>query len=87
MSDRYLNFVCGFGVGVTAALLLAPKSGTDTRKYVASGLDKGRDFIKQQSDRALDCIDRSKEAISHTAKSVNSAISKKGRSIREEVAS
>ena len=84
MNDRYLNFACGFSLGVAAALLLAPKSGADTRNYLASGVDKGRDYIKQQGGKFLD---RGKEAISHTAESVTSAIQRKGRAVKEETVS
>lgn len=62
-----LNFLTGFGVGVTVGMLLAPKSGERTREYLASMASGGIGFIKRQTDEfretALDAVERGKDVV------------------------
>ncbi len=51
-------FLAGAVIGVTGALLLAPKSGKDTRKYLARTTNDGREAM-ESSGREL--MDRGKE--------------------------
>jgi len=47
MSDnggaRAIWFLAGFSVGAVVALLLAPKSGEDTREFIGKKAGEGRD--------------------------------------------
>ena len=43
--DKFLFFLAGAGIGAVVALLLAPKSGRETREMIARTASDGRDFI------------------------------------------
>jgi gas vesicle protein len=49
MSDESNNkivwFLAGLGLGTLATLLYAPKSGRDTRRAIAAGVDDGREYL------------------------------------------
>jgi gas vesicle protein len=43
-------FLTGAMIGATAALLYAPKSGKDTRQYIADKTQAGREAVETASD-------------------------------------
>jgi gas vesicle protein len=54
-------FLVGAGVGAALALLLAPTSGAETRKYVSRRAEDGKDYLagkgknlRKQAQGALD---------------------------------
>lgn len=53
-------FVAGAVVGLAAALLLAPQSGKDTRRFISDKTQQGRDAV---SDAGKDIYDRSKDVL------------------------
>jgi len=53
-------FVAGAVVGLTAALLLAPKSGRDTRQFIADKTQQGKEAV---AETGKDVYGRSKEMI------------------------
>ena len=42
-------FLAGLGIGAAIALLIAPRTGEDTREYLRKSADKGRDYLKEHS--------------------------------------
>ena len=40
-------FIVGMGIGALVGLLFAPKSGEETREYLAGRADDGRDFAQK----------------------------------------
>ena len=71
-------FVVGLGIGVAVGLLMAPRSGEETRRLIRTKADEGSDFLRTKADEgkefvrrrgtelrdsASDLIDRGKEAI------------------------
>jgi gas vesicle protein len=44
-------FLVGIGLGAIAGLLLAPRSGEETRKYLRERSDKGLDTLNQRAGR------------------------------------
>ena len=71
-------FIVGIGVGVAVGMLLAPRSGEETREllrakadegsdYLRSKADESKEFVKRRSqelrDSATELIDRSKDVI------------------------
>lgn len=61
------NFLLGFGIGLTAAVLFAPKSGSESREYLGSKASDGTDYLLKQGqqlkDSAADLLDRGKTAV------------------------
>jgi gas vesicle protein len=45
----WANFFLGLGVGVGVGLLIAPKSGEETREYLRTKADEGKDYLKKQT--------------------------------------
>jgi gas vesicle protein len=71
-------FLVGLGVGSLIAVLFAPKSGEETRKYLAKKVGEGNEFARNQArelrDRAEDAVERGKETIAQTKKQIAAAI-------------
>jgi gas vesicle protein len=53
-SDRLLWFFAGAALGATVALLYAPQSGKDTRRYLGKKAKHGREVVSEASREALD---------------------------------
>ena len=58
-------FLTGVAVGATIALLYAPQSGRDTRKYIRKKADEGREALadagKEVMDRGRDMYDKGRK--------------------------
>ena len=61
------NFLLGFGIGITAAVLFAPKSGPESREYLGSKASDGTDYLLKQGqqlkDSAAELLDRGKTVV------------------------
>jgi len=68
----------GLGVGALVGVLFAPKSGEETRKFLADKADEGRDFAQKKArelrERADDLIERGKEAASRHRETISAAV-------------
>ena len=71
------NFLLGFGIGITAAVLFAPKSGPESREYLGSKASEGTDYLLKQGqqlkDSAADLLDRGKTVVMSQKDKVMSA--------------
>jgi gas vesicle protein len=60
-------FLAGVGVGAVVALLLAPKSGQQTRKLIAKKAEEGRDYVaskgRELRGQAEELVERGKELV------------------------
>jgi len=78
VSSKVTYFLVGLGVGALVGILFAPKSGEDTREYLAKKADEGRDFAQRKSkelrERADDLIERSKDAATRGKDSISAAV-------------
>ncbi len=61
-------FLAGVGIGAVVMLLFAPKSGEETRKYIADKAGEGRDYVaargRELRKQAEGFVDRGKEVVS-----------------------
>ncbi len=68
VSTKLLYLVAGLGIGGAVALLFAPKSGKETRKYLTDKAEDGKDYVaakgKEFYRQAEDLVDRGKDVIS-----------------------
>ena len=77
-----MNFLAGLGVGAlvgaVAALLLAPKSGSDTRDDIRSTADELKDktekMMQDLSESSEDLVRKSREVLESTKVKVQQAI-------------
>jgi len=71
-------FLAGLGVGALVGILFAPKSGEETREYLTSKADEGRDYAQRKArelrERAEDLIERSKEIMDRQKEGVAAAV-------------
>src|SRR5437868_2500133 len=82
-------FVLGLGVGVAAGMLLAPHSGEETRGFIKSKTDEGKEYLKQRAgdirDSASELVDRSKEAVGRQKDQLAQALEAGKQAYRETV--
>ena len=65
--EKALFFTLGAFIGATVALLLAPRSGEETRKFIVGKARDSADFVSSRSrnvvDRTSSYVDRGKELL------------------------
>ncbi|MFC4077026.1 YtxH domain-containing protein [Salinithrix halophila] len=96
--DLFIGAVIGGVIGATAALLLAPKSGRETRKDLYKGLETARDNLRDQSeqvsrkavevkdaatDRWIDIRESTVDTVKEVASTVEGAKEKAGRKLEK----
>ena len=98
-SDKFLFFLAGAGIGAVVALLLAPKSGretrelitrkaTDSRDFVTNKVTEGRQIVEEKSRKMSDdfttFLDKSKEAVQRQKEQLTAAFEAGKAAYREE---
>jgi gas vesicle protein len=93
-------FIVGLGVGVAVGMLMAPRSGDETRQilrakadesteFLRAKADEGRDYVRRRSsdlrDSASDLVDRSKDAINRQKDQLAMAVEAGKQAYRESV--
>ena len=60
-------FLVGVSIGAAAALLLAPKSGEQTRKLIAKKAEEGKDYVtskgREFKDQAEELVGKGKDLV------------------------
>ena len=63
-------FLVGLGIGSLIGVLFAPKSGEETREYIAKKAREGNDLARKKArevrDRVDETVERGKEIIAQT---------------------
>jgi len=71
-------FLVGLGIGALVGILFAPKSGEETREFLAQKADEGREYAQRKArelrERAEDLIERSKTAASRQKETISAAV-------------
>jgi gas vesicle protein len=71
-------FLIGLGIRSLIGVLFAPKSGEETRKYLAKKASEGNECARKQvrelRDRTEDAVERGKETIAQTKEQIATAI-------------
>ena len=98
-SDKFLFFLAGAGIGAVVALLLAPKSGretrelitrkaTDSRDFVTNKVTEGRQIVEEKSRKMGDdfttFLDKSKEAVQRQKEQLGAAFEAGKAAYRDE---
>ena len=47
--SRFMYFVAGVSIGALLGVLFAPRSGRETREYIAGRAEDGKDFLLQKT--------------------------------------
>ena len=76
--EKALFFILGAFIGAATALLLAPRSGEETRKLIASKARESADYVANRSrtvaDKTTSYIDRGKEILQQQRDQLAAAI-------------
>ena len=87
--DSLLNFFLGLGVGAGLGLLLAPKSGVETRGLIADKAGEGRDYLRERGvelrGEADELVERGKEALSRQRENLSEALDAGRQAYREKI--
>src|SRR5580658_2251854 len=75
-NNGFAYFLLGLGAGVAAGVLLAPKSGDETREFLRSKADEGVDYVRSRATEGADFVKRRSSDLKETA----TGIYEKGRS-------
>lgn len=71
-------FLVGLGIGALIGILFAPKSGEETREYLSSKADEGREYAQRKArelrERAEDLLERSKEIMARQKEGIREGI-------------
>ena len=99
-SNGISYFIVGLGVGVAVGMLLAPRSGEETRQLLREKADEGKDYLRTKADEsrefvrrrgaelresASDLIDRSKDALVKQKEQLAMAVEAGKQAYRETV--
>jgi gas vesicle protein len=76
-TDSLLAFLLGAVAGAIAGVLMAPRSGAETREQLA-------DWLKEKREKTRELIEKGKEEISHKSEAVGAAIDAAKRTYREK---
>ena len=93
-------FVVGLGIGVAVGLLMAPRSGEETRQLLRTKADEGTEFLRAKAEEskefvrrrgtelresASELIDRSKDAIARQKEQLAMAVEAGKQAYRDSV--
>jgi gas vesicle protein len=68
-------FLVGLGIGALVGILFAPKSGEETREFLAAKADEGREYAQRKArERAEDILERSKTVAVRQKESISAAV-------------
>jgi gas vesicle protein len=78
VGSKVTYFLVGLGVGALVGILFAPKSGDETREFLANKADQGKDFAQRKArelrERADELIERSKDVAVRKKDSISAAV-------------
>ncbi len=86
--EKALFFIMGSFLGAAVALLLAPRSGEETRKMLATKTREGADFFanrtKDVTDKTSGLIDRGRELLQQQRDQLTAALEAGKQAYRDE---
>jgi gas vesicle protein len=81
-------FLAGLGIGAIVALLLAPRSGKETRDMISLKAGEGRDFVKTKADefrqQAEDAVEKGKDLVTKQKELLSAALEAGKQAYQEE---
>ena len=84
-----LGFMIGLGCGVGITLLVAPKSGDETRSLIASKAREGTDHLKHHAaglrDSAVELLEKGRQDVARHKEGLRHAVEAGKKAYRESV--
>lgn len=76
--NKFSYFLAGLGIGAVLGILFAPKSGEETREYLADKAEQGREYAQRKArelrERAEELVERGKETVVRQKDQIASAV-------------
>ena len=77
LGSKFGCFCVGLGIGAIVSLLIAPKSGEETRAFIAEQMEKSKEYAQRKAhdlrERVEDLADRGKQVVAQKAESSSAA--------------
>lgn len=70
--DNFAYLAAGVGIGAAIGILLAPRSGSETRELISSKAHEGTDYVRRT---AMDTADRAKQVANRVKNSFADTVS------------
>ena len=90
-NNKMSHFFLGLGLGVAVGLLLAPKTGPETRDLLLSKADQGKDYLLRRTDdlkdSASDLVEKGRTVILKQKDQLNAAVEAGRQAYRDALAS
>jgi gas vesicle protein len=71
-------FLVGLGIGALVGILFAPKSGEETREFLAQKAEEGKEYAQKKArelrERAEDLVDHGKHVAMRQKESISAAV-------------
>ena len=81
-------FLAGMGIGAILALLFAPKSGQETREFIAQKAEEGRDYMaargRELRKQAEEAVGKAKDVVSKQKEQLSAALEAGKQAYEEE---
>jgi len=78
IGSKVSYFLVGLGIGSLIGILLAPKSGEETREYLSQKAKEGNEYAQKKArelrERAEDLVERGKEMLTQKKEQIESAV-------------
>jgi gas vesicle protein len=88
VGEKAIFLILGGVIGAATALLLAPRSGPETRKLIMNKAREGADYVSTRSksvaDKTSEFVDRGKEMIQQKRDSLSAAFEAGKQAYRDE---
>ena len=85
--NKATYFLLGLGLGVAAGMLLAPKSGEETRNLIRSKADEGKEYLKRRTEEmaetASGAVDRGRSVVNRQKDQISAAMEAGKQAYRE----
>lgn len=86
--SKFGYFLAGLGIGAAIALLLAPRSGEETREYLRERYEDARDTASKKArelrERTGELVEKGKDFVERQRESVEAAVDAGKQAYRDE---
>ena len=76
--SRVSYFLVGVGIGSVLGILLAPKSGEETREYMSQTAEEGSEYARKKARQLRECaedlVERGKEVLTENTEQITAAV-------------
>jgi gas vesicle protein len=86
--SKAVYFLAGMGIGAILALLFAPKSGEETRDFIAQKAGEGKEYVtargRELRKQAEEAVEKAKDVVSKQKEQLSAALEAGKQAYQEE---